>query len=178
MFSEAALLAETEYLRKFALRLTESVADADDLLQSTFLRALEKKHYFEAGTSLRKWASKVMFNLFVTGYRRKMKFESQYDPEPILQSQSVFGDQEGNMALSEVGDAIEQLSSDHKEILVLVCVKDLPYQEVAEILDIPVGTVRSRLSRARKSLQVILDTPRIHHHPAHIPALPMRANAA
>lgn len=174
MFSEAALLAETEYLRKFALRLTESVSDADDLLQSTFLRALEKKHYFEAGTSLRKWASKVMFNLFVTGYRRKMKFESQYDPEPILQSQSIFADQEGHLELSEVGDAMEQLSSDHKEILVLVCVKDLPYQEVAEILDIPVGTVRSRLSRARKNLQVILDTPRIHH-PAN---MPMRANAA
>ncbi|HEY8190027.1 MAG TPA: RNA polymerase sigma factor, partial [Micavibrio sp.] len=123
----------------------------------TFLRVLEKRHYFEQGTSLRKWASKIMFNLFVTEYRRKTKFETRYDPEPYLQSQSVGAVQEDRAELSAVGDAMKRLSPDHREILVMVCVKDMPYQQVSEILNIPVGTVRSRLSRARDHLQMILD---------------------
>ena len=60
MFTHADLIAETDCLRKFALRLTHDKADADDLLQSTFLRVLEKSTYFETGTSLRKWAFKIM----------------------------------------------------------------------------------------------------------------------
>ena len=158
MFSQAALIAETDNLRKFALRLTGNRSDADDLLQSTFLRVLEKRHYFEQGTSLRKWASKIMFNLFVTEYRRKTKFETRYDPEPYLQAQSVSAVQEDRAELSAVGDAMNRLSPDHREILVMVCVKDMPYQQVSELLNIPVGTVRSRLSRAREHLQMILET--------------------
>ena len=115
MFSQAALIAETDNLRKFALRLTGNRSDADDLLQSTFLRVLEKRHYFEQGTSLRKWASKIMFNLFVTEYRRKTKFETRYDPEPYLQAQSVSAVQEDRAELSAVGDAMNRLSPDHRE---------------------------------------------------------------
>lgn len=157
MFAQKDLIAETENLRKFALHLTRNKADADDLVQSTFLRALEKSDYFEDGTSLRKWTSKIMFNLFVTDYRRKTKFETQYDPEPYIQSQAISAPQESEAELHAVGDAMKKLSADHREILTLVCIKDMPYQEVADLLNIPVGTVRSRLSRARESLQVALN---------------------
>ena len=158
MFAQNNLIAETENLRKFALHLTRNKSDADDLVQSTFLRALEKSDYFEDGTSLRKWTSKIMFNLFVTDYRRKTRFETQYDPEPYIQSQSIGAPQESEAELHAVGDAMVKLSTDHREILTMVCINDMPYQEVADMLHIPVGTVRSRLSRARESLNGLLDS--------------------
>lgn len=152
MFKQAQLVKEMDNLRKFACRLTGNPVEAEDLLQSTVLRAIEKKHYFQDGTNLFSWSSKIMFNLFVTDYRRKTKFESQYDPEPLIAARSVEPDQQIKSDLKAVGRAMEELSPEHKEILVLVCVKGMQYQEVADMLTIPVGTVRSRLSRARTQL--------------------------
>ncbi len=160
MFKQAELVKEMDNLRKFACRLTGSPVDADDLLQSTVLRAIEKKDYFETGTNLFSWTSKIMFNLFVTDYRRKTKFESQYDPEPLIAARSVDADQQSKTELKAVGRAMELLSPEHKEILVMVCVKGMQYQEVADLLEIPVGTVRSRLSRARSQLVSVMDAPR------------------
>lgn len=159
MFQQAALVDEMKNLRKFAFRLTGNASDAEDLLQSTVLRALEKKHLFQTGTDLFKWTSKIMFNLFVSEYRRRTKFETQYDPEAYLEKQSVEGSQEVKLTLSKVKEAMKLLSADHQEILVLVCVKGMRYEEVSEALQIPVGTVRSRLARARESLQAIMETP-------------------
>ncbi|MGB4108029.1 MAG: sigma-70 family RNA polymerase sigma factor [Alphaproteobacteria bacterium] len=159
MFEQTALVNEMKNLRKFAFRLAGNASDAEDLLQSTVLRALEKKHLFQKDTDLFKWTSKIMFNLFVSEYRRRTKFETQYDPETYLERQSVEGSQEVKLALSKVNEAMKQLSHDHQEILVMVCVKGMRYEEVSETLSIPVGTVRSRLARARENLQVILDTP-------------------
>jgi RNA polymerase sigma-70 factor (ECF subfamily) len=152
MFKQADLVKEMDHLRKFANRLTMNPVEADDLLQSTVLRALEKKDYFQEGTNLFSWTSKIMFNLFVTDYRRKTKFESKYDPEPVIDARSTEADQHVKSELKAVGRAMEKLSPEHKEILVMVCVKGMQYQEVADMLDIPVGTVRSRLSRARNHL--------------------------
>lgn len=176
MFAQKDLVAEIENLRKFALHLTRSKSDADDLVQSTLLRALEKSDYFEDGTSLRKWASKIMFNLFVTDYRRKTRFETQYDPEPCLQSQAVRAAQENQAELHAVGDAMKKLSTDHREILTMVCVRDMPYQEVADLLKIPVGTVRSRLSRARENLHNALGSNTAHATHKAVP-VPMFAPA-
>ncbi len=159
MFTHNALVAETGKLQKFALRLTKNKADADDLLQSTCLRALEKEHSFENGTNLFGWTSKIMFNLFATDYRRKMKFETQGDPESILENQSVPPMQEIGAEVAKIKRAMLKLNPDHQEIVVLICVKGMHYHEVSKLLDIPVGTVRSRLSRAKKELQVIMDTP-------------------
>ena len=159
MFTHNALVAETGKLQKFALRLTKNKADADDLLQSTCLRALEKEHSFESGTNLFGWTSKIMFNLFATDYRRKMKFETQGDPESILENQAVPPMQEIGAEVAKIKRAMLKLNPDHQEIVVLICVKGMHYHEVSKLLDIPVGTVRSRLSRAKKELQVIMDTP-------------------
>lgn len=153
MFTNTALLHETDHLKRFALKLTQNVADAEDLLQATLLRALEKKHLFKDGSNLFSWTSRMMYNLFVSGYRRKVKFESQYDPEPVLQQQKVQPQQEVKMEIMEVDKAMELLSDQHKEILIMICIKEMPYAEVSKVLNIPVGTVRSRLSRARQNLQ-------------------------
>lgn len=156
MFNNTDLVNEQVNLRKFALRLTRNTANAEDLLQTTLLRALEKKEMFETGTSLFKWTSKMMFNLFVTEYRRKSRFETQYDPESYIDSLSVAPSQEAIVDLATVTRAMKRLTTEHQEILVLVCVKGLRYEEAAEMLALPVGTVRSRLSRARENLQGLL----------------------
>lgn len=164
MFTQAELINEMPKLRKFASKLTRNVSEADDLLQSTLLRALEKSSYFETGTDLFKWSSKVMYNIFVTDYRRKTKFESQYDPEFHIENRSIEPDQHTKLEVKALGEAMQHISPDHKEILVMVCVKGMQYQEVADILQIPVGTVRSRLSRARNQLIALMEGPATPGH--------------
>jgi RNA polymerase sigma-70 factor (ECF subfamily) len=162
MFQQEEIVGEIGNLRKFALRLTKNAHDADDLVQSTLLRALEKKEYFQNDTNLFSWASKIMFNLFVSSYRQKKKFETQYDPAPYIETMSAGPAQEANADLAIVGHSMQQLSPEHREILMLVCVQGMRYEEASEMLQVPVGTVRSRLSRARKQLQDMLTTPPDH----------------
>lgn len=156
MFNQNEIVAEIANLRKFAMRLTKNVSDADDLMQSTVLRALEKSEYYQADTNLFSWSSKIMFNLFVSQYRHKKKFETQYDSTPYLEQRTTDATQEHTTDLAIVREHMEQLSREHREILDLVCVNGLQYEEVAALLDVPVGTVRSRLCRARRQLQNIL----------------------
>ncbi len=158
MFNNHELTETMPRLEKFAMRLTRNKADAEDLLQSTVLRAMEKKHLFQEDSDLFKWTSKMMYNLFVSAYRRKVKFETQYDPESYLEKQSVEASQDVQMELLKVSESMDLLSDEHREVLVMVCVQGMQYQDVAESLDIPVGTVRSRLSRAREQLQMQMDT--------------------
>lgn len=164
MFTQSELVVEMPKLRKFASKLTRNNSEADDLLQSTLLRALEKSDYFETGTDLFKWSSKIMYNIFVTEYRRKVKFETQYDPESHIENRSVEADQQVKLEVKVLAKAMEQMSPEHREILVLVCVKGLQYQEVADMLSIPVGTVRSRLSRARNQLIAMMEGPANPNH--------------
>jgi len=159
MFTQPELIVEMPKLRKFASKLTRNVTEAEDLLQSTLLRALEKNTYFETGTDLFKWSSKIMYNIFVTDYRRKTKFETQYDPEYHIENRSVEADQHTKLEVKILSEAMNHMSPEHKEILVLVCVKGMQYQEVADMLSIPVGTVRSRLSRARNQLIAMMEGP-------------------
>lgn len=159
MFDNDALLNETVKLRKFACRLTGNLPDAEDLVQSTIMRALEKKHLFEPGTNLFGWSSKILFNIFVTQYRRKSRFETQYDPESYMETVGVPANQETKMEWQNVQDAMNRISEDHREILIMICIEGMQYAEVSQMLKIPVGTVRSRLSRARESLQAALDKP-------------------
>lgn len=163
MFMQNDLVVEMPKLRRFAGKLTRNTSEAEDLLQSTLLRALEKKSYFETGTDLFRWSSKIMYNIFVTDYRRKTKFETQYDPEYHIENRSVEPDQHTKLEVKLLAQAMTNISSEHKEILILICVKGMQYQEVADALGIPVGTVRSRLSRARSQLTALMDGPRDNH---------------
>ena len=156
MFTDNQLITEMDRLKKFALRLTKNDSNADDLLQSTILRAYEKKHLFQEDSNVFSWTSKIMYNLFVSEYRRKVKFESQYDPEPAINSMAATIDLEDQTMLHEVGEAMKRLSDEHREILVMVSIQGMKYDEAADALDIPVGTVRSRLSRARNMLMDLM----------------------
>lgn len=159
MFNNNELMEHNDRLQKFAYKLTRNKADGEDLLQSSLLRAIEKKHLFQEGTNLFSWSSKIMYNMFVSNYRRKVKFESQYDPESYIENESVEANQNIKMEFKDVDRAMDELSPEHREIIMMVCVKGMQYTEVAENLDVPVGTVRSRLSRARDNLQNLLDAP-------------------
>jgi RNA polymerase sigma-70 factor (ECF subfamily) len=159
MFTHSALLCETSRLRNFALRLTRNSADADDLVQSTCLRALEKADLFEDESNLFSWTSKMMFNLFVSGYRRREKFETDVGYESYLEACITQPDQELAAELANIKRAMLNLSASHREILQLICIDGLRYDEVALKLVIPIGTVRSRLSRARTQIQHLLKMP-------------------
>jgi RNA polymerase sigma-70 factor (ECF subfamily) len=170
MFQQEALIHEMGRLRKFAMRLTKNTHNAEDLLQSTMLRALEKKDYFQDETNLFSWTSTIMFNIFISGYRHAHKFETQYDPTPYIDRMSVGAPQESYTDLVTVNESIKKLSQEHRQILLLICVEGLSYEETALMLKIPMGTVRSRLSRARSQLQDILTpvpfkTPHILNFP-------------
>ncbi len=156
MFTNNQLLIEMPKLKKFGLKLTRNKTEAEDLLQSTLLRALEKKTYYLDDTNLFSWTSRIMYNLFVTEYRRKVKFGSQYDPELAINSKKVAPEQEDKLEVKQLSKAMENLSETHREILIMVCVKGISYQETSDLLNIPVGTVRSRLSRARMELSKVL----------------------
>jgi len=116
------------------------------------LRALEKQNLFEEGTSFFRWACKIMFNLFVTDYRRKAKFETQYDPDIMISQQTVAASQEATSDWRKVRETIAKLPRNHRDILNLVCVRGMSYEETAKELSIEMGTVRSRLSRAKENL--------------------------
>ena len=159
MFKQEELVHEMDNLRRFALRLTRNASDSEDLVQATMLRALEKNSYFQENTSLFSWTSKIMFNLFVSQYRHKKKFETQHDPALYIDQAAEGPCQEACVDLATVTTSMKKLSREHRDILTLVCIQGLQYEEVSEVLRIPVGIVRSRLSRARKHLQDMLASP-------------------
>jgi RNA polymerase sigma-70 factor (ECF subfamily) len=159
MFEQQDLINEMGKLRKFAQRLTKNAHNAEDLLQSTMLRALEKKESFQNETNLFSWTSKIMFNLFASGHRQKRKFETQYDPQHYIDQVSVSSTQEAAVDLITVNESMKQLSTEHREILLMISAKGMSYEEVSTALKIPAGTVRSRMNRARNHLQAILNPP-------------------
>ncbi len=167
MFNNNDLLLESDKLKKFAYKLSSSTHDAEDLLHNTLVRAIEKKHLFQEDTNLFSWTSKIMYNLFVSAYRRKTKFETQYDPETFIEKESVEATQNIKMELDDVDQAMQKLPENSQEILMMVCVQGMAYAEVSEKLSIPIGTVRSRLSRARSGLQSLLNAPTNGFSPTH-----------
>lgn len=156
MLNHQELIQEMNSLKRFALKLTRNNSDADELLQITLLKSLEHGDSFQRGTNLFGWTSRILYNTFVSQYRHRVRFETQYDPQIYIDQQVEEGREESIMELDRVLKAMDQLTEDHRQMLTLVCIEGLPYVDVAEKLNIPVGTVRSRLSRARVALQALL----------------------
>lgn len=161
MFEEKALNSEVSKLRRFARRLTKNRNAADDLVESTLAHALEKRMSFKTGRNLFAWTSKIMFKQFASQYRHKKRFESQHTPKSYISAFSGSDAQEANTNLAKVRESMRQMTPYHREILVLVSIRGMGYAEVSEMLQLPVCTVRSRLSLARKELQDLLDAPQM-----------------
>lgn len=141
-------------LRRYARSLAGEQSKADDLTQETLLRALDKLHQFQPGTNLLAWLFTIMRNTHLNGIRAA-KFTKDADPHEVqIPTQ---GNQIDSLALRELAGAIDTLPEDQRETLMLIGVEGLAYQEVAEIMGVPIGTVRSRLSRARAALKPLLE---------------------
>jgi len=139
-------------LRRFAYSLTGSNADADDLVQATFEKILSKG--LPDDVEILKWAFKVCRNVWIDEYR-SLKVRQNATQAPELQEQAVVEQQkqyESQELLTTVHSAMNTLPHEQRSILSLVALQGMAYKDVAAILEIPIGTVMSRLSRARNSL--------------------------
>lgn len=149
-----AIIGVLPRLRVFARGLTGSIPDADDLVQATCERALAARASFTAGTRLDSWLFRIMRNHFIDDYRRQRRVVPISDSaiEERLEGEDGRRTTEARLAMSEIADLIAAMPREHREVLLLVCVEGLRYREAAEVLDVPVGTVMSRLARARQAL--------------------------
>ena len=153
-----ALLAELGGLRKFCLSLTGKAADADDLLQATVERVLDKGMPADAHPA--KWAYRVCKNAWIDELRsrdvRQKYPQLVVDDSEVSPSAEQTADEERE--ISAVSAALDELSTDQRLALTLVAIEGRTYAEAAEILEVPVGTIMSRIARARKHLLVIYGT--------------------
>ena len=141
-------------LRRFALTLTGHDADADDLVQSTYLKAIENLDKWQVGSRLDSWLYRIAQNTWLNTIRHQ-KVKSAYAEErEFLQDSSVDGEDAviQKSELKQVEKGVQSLPSDQRMVLLLVAVEGYGYQEAAEILEVPIGTLTSRLARARQNL--------------------------
>lgn len=158
--TDIASMLETEIprLRRYARILTRGdVARADDLVQDSLCRAIQKAHLWQAGTDLRAWLFTILHNVNVN-YVRKAAREGQSVPvEDMEQRLSAPPSQPGVTELNALRSAIDKLSEEQRQVLMLIGLEDFSYEDTAAILGVPVGTVRSRLSRARGALRLLME---------------------
>jgi RNA polymerase sigma-70 factor, ECF subfamily len=138
-------------LRRYARALAGDRAAADDLVQDTLERAWSKLHLFRPGTDLRAWLFTVMHNVYVNQLRAVRPGTPLDDEMPELARPAR--ESEG-LELRDLDLAIRRLPPEQREVLLLVALEDMSYGEAARTLDIPIGTVMSRLARAREKLRV------------------------
>jgi RNA polymerase sigma-70 factor (ECF subfamily) len=153
---EPDLLAAIPRLRRYARVLTGDATRADDLVQETLARAWEKRRLWAVGSDLRAWMFTIMHNVFVNqlGLAARDARNVSIDGEGASAWQlPVRATQQIRVELLEVLREMERLPTEQREVLVLAAVEEMRYEEIATVLDIPVGTVMSRLSRARERLR-------------------------
>ena len=158
------LVAAIPRLRRYARVLTGEATRADDLVQDTLARAWEKRALWQAGTDLRAWLFTVMHNVFVNQRAlarreaRNVSLDAEGEPGDVWHL-AVRPSQHAHVELAEVLQQLGRLPTEQREVLVLAAVEEMKYEEIAAVLDIPVGTVMSRLSRAREKLRRIASEP-------------------
>ncbi|MBK9731154.1 MAG: sigma-70 family RNA polymerase sigma factor [Chitinophagaceae bacterium] len=161
---EKEFLPHAEALYNFAFHLTYDEDDANDLVQDTFLKAFRFIDSYERGTNGKAWLFKILKNGFINEYRRKSRQPNEVDFEDFVAYQeSDIAAGVGNMDLREdvfrglIGDevtkAVNGLPVDFRTVILLSDVEGFTYEEIAKIIDIPIGTVRSRLHRARNLMK-------------------------
>lgn len=155
---ESILVCQIPYLRRYARGLTHNAADADDLVQSCLLRALTNFHRFEKDTNLRAWLLTILHNIFIDTVRKRRRAREAFEAAGIAtDGLSQAPNQVHHIQVGELEHAIAQLPPEQRSTLLLVALEDLTYEEAARITGVPVGTVRSRLSRARQMLLGVVD---------------------
>ena len=163
---EDEALPHLDALYQYARHLTRHSRDAEDLVQDTMVKAYRFIHRYTPGTNCKAWLFRIMTNLFLKKARRNVR-EFSYienvdvgedgDGYSLMERSSFYRDPErellGHMVNSEVKRALEELPADFRTVVLLADLQDFTYKEIADVMDCPVGTVMSRLYRARKALQ-------------------------
>ncbi len=161
---EREALPHTDLLYNYALRMTNHPADADDLLQETFLKAYRFWDKYEPGTNIRAWLFRIMKNSYINRYRKETKEPATVDYNEVENFYATVKDRAsdsndlqetlyGNLLDDDVASAVADLPEDFRTVVILCDIEGLSYEEIAEFVDIPLGTVRSRLHRGRKLLR-------------------------
>jgi len=148
------LVALIPRLRRYARALVADRAAADDLVQDTLERAWSKLHLFREGTDLRAWLFTVMHNVHVNRVRAARQTEALDEEMPELIQRASQGDA---LVVRDLERALAALPAAQREVLLLVALEELSYEEAARVLGIPIGTVMSRLARARERLRMLMN---------------------
>lgn len=163
---ESEFFIHIDAMYNFAYRLVMDEDEANDLVQDSFLKAYRFFDYFEQGTNAKAWLFRIVKNSFINDYRKKSKRPAQVDYNEVEEFYNS-GDDDASTSLTvdlrsetvkkkmgdEVVNAINNLPSEFRMVIVLCDIEDFTYEEMSKILDIPIGTVRSRLHRARNVLK-------------------------
>jgi RNA polymerase sigma-70 factor (ECF subfamily) len=140
-------------LRRHAYRLTGTMDRANDLVQDTLLKAISKQDKFEEGTSLKAWLHRILFNTFISGVRREKTRGHHVDWDDLG---DVYGHGSNQLARLQLRDAdrvLGDLPDQEKQAIILTAVEEMSYQDAAETMNVEIGTVKSRVGRARRKLR-------------------------
>jgi RNA polymerase sigma-70 factor (ECF subfamily) len=150
------LLATVPHLRAFAISLTGQVDKADDLVQDTLVRALANIGQFQPGTCLQAWLFTILRNLFHTDFRKRRR--EVEDPDGLMASRlAVLPNQTGRLEFQELREALTKLPPEQREALLLVTAEGFSYEDAARITGTQLGTIKSRINRARMRLAEIMN---------------------
>jgi len=161
---EAEALPHMDLLYNFALRTAGNADDAQDLLQETYLKAFRFWDKYEKGTNIRAWLFRIMKNSYINRYRKVSREPDKVDYDDVENFYDSVRDESkdttdlqqkmfGGLLGDEVTQALQRLPVDFRTVVILCDIEELTYEEIAEFLNCPIGTVRSRLHRGRKMLQ-------------------------
>lgn len=152
---ERELIANIPHLRAFAGFVTQHSDQANDLVQDTIVRALRAQHQFQPGTNFKAWTFTILRNLHINNLRRhRVRMDSIEDG--ALDAFAVAPNQYARLEFQELRRALAKLSPEHREVLILVGASGFRYEEAAQICKCAIGTIKSRLSRARAELRALL----------------------
>lgn len=148
--------AELPRLRRYARALVRNVSEADDLVQECLARALTKLHLWRNGSDLRAWLFTILHNQYVNKVRRSIRTGISVELDDSWPALSRPAMQEQRLELRDLDRALGRLPTEQRSVILLVALEGLPYCDVSAVLGIPVGTVRSRLSRGRAALRGLM----------------------
>jgi RNA polymerase sigma-70 factor (ECF subfamily) len=152
---EAEVISGLPLLRRYARALTGDPAWADDLVQDTAERALVRHRAFRAGTNLRAWLFTILRHIYIDQLRARREIAVDEDAAPWRSLEAPRTEVDA-LVLRDVQEALYHLPVEQREVILLIGVEELTYQEASAVLGVPIGTVMSRLSRAREHMRILL----------------------
>ena len=158
MENQDAISSHIPHLRRYARALRRDATAADDLVQDCLERAVSKFHLFREGTNLRAWLFTILHNLHVNAVRRQSRQPDNVTlDESNTRKAAAANRPDDRLIIRDLGRALEKLAEEQRDVLLLVGLEEMTYKEAAEILDVPIGTVMSRLARGRERLWRLME---------------------